>query len=232
MDDMFEIFEPRILTDSSGGSLPCRVMKPEGFDPKIDYPALLFLHGSGGNGDDNIGNLTDANIGDMFASEEWRNTYPSFVLLPQCPIDHSWVKDIRRSSYPEVKHKVLRILDTIVASNNIDTNRIYITGISRGGFGTFGMVVERPNMFAAAVPICGGWDPKDAPKLAHVPFWVFHGAADSVIDPNYSRDMVEALKTAATTVRYTEYASVGHDVWTLVYKKQELWEWLFQQKKR
>lgn len=231
MSDMFELYEPRTFTSTDGATLPYRVMKPKDLDPEKEYPLLLFLHGSGGNGDDNVGNLTDTDATALMASDEWREKHPAFVVVPHCPVDHSWIRNIRRSSFPEVKSLVLGILDEALREFNVDRDRIYVTGLSRGGFGAFGMVVERPRTFAAAVPVCGGWEPADATKVAHVPFWVFHGGADSTVKTACSLNMVKALEDAGAAVKYTEYPGVGHSCWTRAYGTTEMWAWLFEQKK-
>ncbi len=231
MSDMFDLFEPRTFSGPGGETMPYRLMKPKDLDPAKVYPLLLFLHGSGGNGNNNRGNLTDTATAALMASDEWREAHPAFVLAPHCPVDHSWAKNVRRGGFPEVKHLVLGILDEVIGEFNVDTDRIYVTGLSRGGFGAFGMVVERPDTFAAAVPVCGGWEPADAEKVARVPFWVFHGGADPIVDTDFSRNMVGALEDAGATVKYTEYPGVGHDCWTRAYGTAEMWTWMFEQRK-
>ncbi len=231
MEETTKHFEARMLTEKNGESLPYRIMKPDISKPDKPYPVLLFLHGSGGNGNDNIGNLTDTKTTQLFASENFRKKYPAYVIVPHCPIDHSWSKNIRRSNFPEIKHLVLKILKVVCEEFKVDLNRIYITGLSRGGFGTLGMVVAQPETFAAAAPVCGGWDPADADKIAAIPTWFFHGDADSVVKTDFSRNMVKGLKAIGASVKYSEYSGVGHNCWDRAYGTKEFWEWLFSQKK-
>ncbi|MEM7012387.1 MAG: prolyl oligopeptidase family serine peptidase, partial [Verrucomicrobiota bacterium] len=113
----------------------------------------------------------------------------------------------------------------------IDSKRIYVTGQSMGGFGTFAAIVQRPDLFAAAVPVCGGHQPENAEKIAGVPIWVFHGAKDTGVPVKLSRDMVEAIRKAGGDPKYTEYPNVGHNAWTPAYATAELWEWVFEQRK-
>jgi predicted peptidase len=231
MEEMMKLFEARTFTQENGESLPYRLMKPQLSNPNGRYPVLLFLHGSGGNGSNNIENMTDTKTTQLFASESFRNKHPAYIIVPHCPINHSWSKNIRRSNFPEIKHLVLKILKLVCEEFNVDLNRIYITGLSRGGFGTLGMVVAQPETFAAAAPVCGGWDPADAEKIAGVPSWFFHGDADNVVKTDFSRNMVSALEAINAPVKYTEYNGVGHNCWDRAYGTNEFWDWLFSQKK-
>ena len=113
----------------------------------------------------------------------------------------------------------------------IDPDRLYITGLSMGGFGTWDAIQRYPELFAAAVPICGGGDVSKADRLTKIPLWVFHGAEDKLVNPKWSRDMVEAIKKAGGSPKYTEYPDVGHQSWVNAYRDPELFAWLFGQKK-
>lgn len=114
----------------------------------------------------------------------------------------------------------------------IDPDRLYITGLSMGGFGTWDAIQRKPDLFAAAVPICGGGDVSKASHITKIPIWVFHGAEDNLVNPKWSRDMVEAIKRAGGNPKYTEYPGVGHHSWVPAYSDPELFEWLFSQKKK
>ncbi len=120
------------------------------------------------------------------------------------------------------------MLDELIASLPVDIDRVYLTGLSMGGFATWGWAVETPERFAAIAPICGGWDPVDAPKLKKLPIWAFHGADDDVIDITDGQDMVDAVQAAGGNVKFTIYPDGGHDVWTETYANPALYEWLLQ----
>ena len=123
----------------------------------------------------------------------------------------------------------LEAMDAFMKSHPVDRNRVYVTGQSMGGIGTFGALALRADTFAAAIPIAGGWDPKDAGKMKNVPIWVFHGDQDKRVPTQYSRDMVDAITKAGGKPKYTEYEGVGHDSWTTTYSAAETWDWLFKQ---
>ena len=129
-----------------------------------------------------------------------------------------------------VESGLARRLDQLIAKKPIDTRRIYLTGLSMGGYGTWDLIARQPERFAAAIPICGGGDPATAERIKHIPLWVFHGDADSAVKVSRSRDMVAALKQAGGEPKYTEYEGVGHDSWTRTYKSPEIYEWLFSQR--
>jgi predicted peptidase len=173
-----------------------------------------------------------------FARPENRKSYPCFLIAPQCPKDCKWV-DV---NWGAATHKtppkpsdplrlVLELISVLPKEYSIDEQRIYVTGLSMGGYGTWDLLARRPDLFAAAVPICGGGDETQAAKMARVPVWVFHGARDTVVKPARSRNMVEALKKAGGEPRYTEYPEQGHDSWVPAYKDPEMFRWLFAQKR-
>ena len=179
------------------------------------YPLVLCLHGKGGATHAPRMILGRAGIP------------PCFVLAPKVPPDEfSWAP-IRRDGMPYV----FELLDSLVDEEAVDPGRIYVTGQSMGGFATFAAVSARPDFFAAAVPVCGGWKLEDASAIHKVPMWVFHGDADKVVPAHYSRDMVKALREAGGTPRYTEYEGVGHNSWVNAYGSDELWVWLFKQRR-
>jgi predicted peptidase len=124
---------------------------------------------------------------------------------------------------------LFELLDSFIDSHPVDRQRIYLTGLSMGGFGTWDAIARRPDFFAAAIPICGGGDLKTASRIKDLPIWCFHGGADPVVAVELSRTMVDAIKAAGGHPKYTEYEGVAHDSWTQTYKNNELFQWLFQQ---
>ena len=126
---------------------------------------------------------------------------------------------------------VLELIDAVRKDYPVDPKRIYITGLSMGGFGTWDVLARRPDLFAAAVPICGGADETTAPTMATIPIWAFHGAKDPAVKVSRTRNMIEALKKAGGEPKYTEYPDVGHNSWVPAFKDPEMMKWLFAQKK-
>jgi predicted peptidase len=164
-----------------------------------------------------------------FAKEANRKNYPCFLIAPQCPAGQSWANR-KGKAQSEPGRLVLELIAALQKEFPVDAKRIYITGLSMGGFGTWDLVARRPELFAAAVPICGG-DTSKAERLAKVPIWVFHGDKDTAVKVTFSRDMVAAIEKAGGKPKYTEYKGVGHDSWTPAYRDPELMKWLFEQKK-
>ena len=210
-------------TDTAGIVLPYRIYVPEGYDAAEQYPLVLYLHGSGERGSDNRAQTSKNSVMQTLLGEENLEKYPCIVLAPQCPEERWWGDE----NIPAL----MGLLEQMKADYSVDANRIYITGISMGGYGTWKMLEEYPFYFAAAVPICGGGEPGLAPLFRKVPIWVFHGAKDSVVSPQSSRDMVEALQKADGDVKYTEYPRVNHNSWEKAYREAELFPWLFAQQK-
>lgn len=181
------------------------------------YPLVVYLHGRGGDvmTPDAPGQAAE------FAESGGYRRRPCFIIAPQCPKDGFWHGGNNKS--------VARIIRTLVKDLPVDEDRIYITGYSMGGYGTFSLVAEEPELFAAAVPVAGGGNPSTADEMAKVPFWVFHGDADAVVKVEQSRAMVEALKRARANVKYTEIPGGDHGIGVQVYRDEKLHEWLFEQ---
>lgn len=233
--DVAESFEARVYKDKQG-ELPYRLLKPANYDANKSYPLVLFLHGAGERGSDNKSQLVHG-MKD-FLSESNRNERPCFVVAPQCPKNEKWVDvDWSRDSHDTPKEpsdemtRCFEVLKQLQSEFSVDADRIYITGLSMGGYGTWDAIARRPDYFAAAAPICGGGDPKDAEKIAKLPIWVFHGDADGAVKVSRSRDMVAAIKKAGGDPKYTEYPGVGHNSWSRTYANPEFHKWLFSQKR-
>ncbi|BBO36567.1 hypothetical protein PLANPX_6179 [Lacipirellula parvula] len=232
--DLFEALE---FKGADGEVLKYRLLKPIDFDAKAKekYPLVLFLHGAGERGDDNERQLIWG--GKELGDETLRRRYPAFVLVPQCPNDAVWAQ-IRWNGDEAKPDKMsgplglsLELIESLKKEYPIDENRLYAVGLSMGGFGTWDLLERKPGYLAAAVPICGGGDPKNVGAYKSTPIWVFHGDADDVIKPELSREMIAALKAAGGTPIYTEYPGVGHNSWSPTFENRGTWDWLFAQRK-
>lgn len=204
-------------------------------DTSQPKPLIVFLHGAGERGSDNRKQLTY--IDTIFASGWFQSKYPSFVLAPQCPTGQKWVNvDWSRPSMKQPDEPgqsmfaLMQLLRQIVKKYPIDTTRIYVIGLSMGGFGVWDLLYRMPHFFAAGVPICGGADTAIAKKIAHIPIWVFHGAKDNVVPVTLSRNMVKALRKYGANPVYTEYPNVKHGAWFKALSNRQLYQWLFNQK--
>ena len=216
---------------SSGDTLPYRFLKPRNVEGGKTYPLIIFLHGAGERGNDNEKNIK--HIKDLVLNNGNRGKFPCYVIAPQCPEKLKWIESYNsvftdRPAKP--MQQFITLLEKILKENAIDPNRIYITGLSMGGFGTWDLIARYPNKFAAAVPICGGGDEKTAPKIKHIPIWAFHGAKDNTVPPEKSRKMIKALQDAGGSPGYCEYPDVEHPSWYQAYKDPYLFVWLFKQK--
>jgi predicted peptidase len=189
---------------------------PKGYAEKPSWPLVLFLHGAGERGNDL--ELVKKHGPPKLIAEG--KEFPFIVVSPQCGRDRWW---------EPFDLKVL--LDEIVEKYKVDQDRVYLTGLSMGGFGTWALAEYQPKRFAALVPICGGGDTMVARRIAHIPAWVFHGAKDTTVPPDRSVKMVEALKKAGADVKFTLYPEANHDSWTESYANPELYRWLLEQKR-
>lgn len=223
--------EAKTFKGADGGTLLYRIHAPKGKEGKL--PLVLFLHGAGERGDDNAAQVKHG-IKQFLARQE---KYPCVLVVPQCPKGQSWAA-IRRGASPTQEEKssgpmtlTIELVDSLRKELPVDPARLYVTGLSMGGYGTWDLLMRKPAMFAAGVPVCGGADKAQAPKIAQIPVWVFHGGNDGVVKTKRSQDMVAALKAAGGQPKYDEYPGVGHDSWNRAYATKELYEWLFGQRR-
>lgn len=184
------------------------------------FPLVLFLHGAGERGDDNQRQLIWG--AKHFVSDAAQAENPCFVLAPQCPRGRWWHQGGQLQL-------VCDLIDSLAAEHPVDPDRVYITGLSMGGYGTWLTLAEQPERFAAAAPVCGGGKPETAKDFVNVPLWAFHGDADRVVSVEKTREMIAALKEAGGAPRYREMPGVGHNSWTAAYSDRGLHTWMFAQ---
>ncbi|PZR24907.1 MAG: phospholipase [Citrobacter freundii] len=231
------LFSPQFFTNGKGDTLHYRQLVPDA-NPKRHYPLVIFLHGAGERGSDNISQLKWGVMN--FATEQNLLKYPAVIIAPQCPANSGWTNfgsDRSATTAPMTAEPaksmelLLALIKKIKAEGRIDTSRIYITGLSMGGFGTFDAIEREPGLFAAAVPVCGGGDPAKAASLAKLPMWIFTGSEDPTVNPEYSLNMLQALWKAGARPGFTMLPEVGHFSWLGAYTDPLMIEWLFRQHK-
>jgi predicted peptidase len=228
----------------NGDTLPYRILFPENYDRTKKYPLVLFLHGAGERGSDNEKQLVHGSS--LFLKEENRKNFPCIVIFPQCPAAGFWASvEVDRSVRPlkfEFNYRgsditpslrlAMGLTRSVIKQEAVDPDRVYVTGLSMGGMGTFEAVWREPELFAAAAPICGGGDAGAYKRAAaRVPFWIFHGASDSVVGVDLSRVMVARLKKFRAAVRYSEYPGVDHNSWDNAFAEQDFLSWMFSQRR-
>ncbi len=234
-------FQPKTYVNADGQKLPYRLLTPEKIEPGKCYPLVLLLHGLGERGTDNVKQLLWG--AGEFAKAENRRKYPCFVVVPQCPLTGLWIrgelKDLGSPNFALSKKPsepmalVLELIDKLVAKDlPVDKSRVYVTGLSMGGFGTWDLIERRPTFFAAAIPICARGDAAQAAKLKNLPIWAFHGDADPIVPVRFTKEMVAAIRKAGGSPKMTLYTGVGHDSWSATYANPEVLAWLFAQKKK
>ncbi|MEH2461096.1 prolyl oligopeptidase family serine peptidase [Nostoc sp.] len=188
-------------------------------------PTILFLHGAGERGSD-LDNVKKQGVTKIV---ELQPDFPFIVISPQCPRGQYW--NVERLS---------ALLDEAMSDEKpqsayasyIDPDRVYLTGLSMGGYGTWHLAAAQPERFAAIAPICGGGNPQAARKLKNLPVWAFHGARDNVVPLRESEIMVSALKARDGDVKFTVYPEAAHDSWTQTYNNPELYEWFLQHRRQ
>ena len=202
--------------------LPYRLMSPAKVQSGVRYPLVVFLHGAGQRGDDNERQLLG--LPEQMADAEWRKRFPCFLLAPQCPTQSSWTS---------LDDELIDLIGDVMKRQPIDPERVYLTGLSMGGFGCWTLAAREPDRFAAVVPICGGGDPKSAKRLIDVPIWAVHGDADKAVPVQSSREMIAAIREVGGKPNYTELPGVGHDSWTQTYRDPNgVLKWMFEQQNR
>ncbi len=215
-----------------------RLMKPPKVEKGKQYPLVIFLHGAGERGQDN--KLQLLYFPTQMAQPTWRNKFPCYVLAPQCRNDKRWVEVDWSSPHdptmPESPggqlQAVMKMIETTLAEEQVDRSRVYLTGLSMGGFGSFDLAIRKPDWFAAVAPICGGADTTRISAIKDLPAWIIHGDKDSVVPVERSRSAVAALKAAGAEPKYQELPGVDHNSWTPGYSDENgVIPWMFQQKK-
>jgi predicted peptidase len=232
VEEREKLLLPRVFKNARGETLLYRVFIPQDYDAKMKYPLVLYLHGGGGRGDDNRKQFDGGNgyLIDFFTGAEAQARYPSFVVAPQSPMQEGWIEYDSITPTRQVR-LVYEMIGELQRSYSIDTTRIYVSGQSMGGFGTFAIISEYPTTFAAGVALCGGGDLAKVSRLVKTPIWAFHGAKDEAVSVERSRTITAAIKKAGGQARYTEYADGDHLVWPRVVKETELLPWLFAQRR-
>ncbi len=233
--DVNSVFEKKEFT-RNGYTLRYRLYIPRNYDCGEMYPLVLFLHGAGERGSDNEKQMTVA-LPTIFADPS-SPVYDSIVMAPQCPEGRQWVaSDYETGTYsiadtPEtaVLENTLAALDEVIKEYNVDVDRIYVTGISMGGYGTWDLLSRHGARFAAGMPICGGGDPSYAKLLKRIPIRTFHGNADPAVPVSGTRKMFASIRKAGgENISYTEFDGWSHNVWDKAYSDTSNFVWMFEQ---
>jgi predicted peptidase len=212
-------FLHRVFKDKDGNEAKYIVFVPHDYKGDRPYPLILFLHGAGETGTDGE---KQAAVGIGPAIKKQEKTFPFIVVFPQSQ-KRTWKAD------SDDAQRALAIVAEVTKHYRVDPKRMYLTGLSMGGFGTWSLAAQYPDRWAAIVPICGGGNPADADKIKHIPCWCFHGDADKAVKVERSREMIQALKKAGGQPRYDEYPGVGHNSWDRAYGTADLYQWLLMQ---
>jgi predicted peptidase len=245
MNDAAKAFEEKSIRYTGGEykdeEFKYRLLSPAKVEAGKKYPLVVFLHGAGERGDDNVAQLQY--FPEMMAKAEYHEKYPCFIIAPQCREGKSWSGFGRRrnnagntasdANEPSDQLKVvMQILEKTIKENPVDTSRLYLTGLSMGGYGSWDWATREPARFAAVVPICGGGDDSKADRLVKLPIWAVHGDKDEAVPVERTRTMIAAIKKAGGNPKYTELAGVGHNSWTPAYNDPDgVVKWMFEQKK-
>ncbi|HSI69575.1 MAG TPA: PHB depolymerase family esterase [Gillisia sp.] len=218
-------------------TLNYRILYPANFSKDEKYPVVLFLHGAGERGNDNESQLTHG--GELFL--EQHKEFPAIVIFPQAPKDDYWAKvEVERDSIPyqfnfkneeeptKALHLVMALLNSVTAEAYVDTNRIYIGGLSMGAMGTFELISRQPETFAAAFAICGGANPaivENYPPKFNI--WIFHGEKDDIVIPEYSKIMAREINSHGGNAKLSLYPNDNHNSWDSAFAEPYLLPWLF-----
>lgn len=203
-----------------GHAIPYLLYLPKEYGTKTGkWPLMLFLHGRG----ESHGPLSLVKKWGLPRLIERGESYPFLVVSPQCPAAESW-------GQPGQQALLIGLLDHLVKGYQVDPDRIYLTGLSMGGYGAWRLAADHPARFAAVAPVCGGGKPEDGGKLKDLPIWVFHGTEDTAVPLERSVEMVEAIRRAGgTKVRFTTLEGIGHNSWEAAYASPDLYDWLGKQ---
>lgn len=224
-------------------SIYYRVLFPENFDPKKQYPILFFLHGSGERGNDNEKQLTHG--GKLFLKDDIRKQFPAIVVFPQCPENSFWANvefpldasgqrtfNFQKKGKPtKAMHALLGMIDNFLDKPFVDHKQVYVAGLSMGGMGTFELLRRKTKIFAAAIAICGGDNIANVQKYKNVPLWIFHGEKDNVVPARLSTIISDQLKVLGKEGKLTLYPDANHNSWDSAFAEPKLLPWLFSNRK-
>lgn len=234
-------FQPALYM-INGYTLPYQVMFPKDYDASKQYPLLVFLHGAGERGNDNVKQLAN---GKDFLINNFQSAYPAIVIAPQCPESSYWAnveKSVigNKSSFvfglndepTPAMETLISLINNWLKSGKVNADQVYVGGLSMGGMGTYELLWRMPDTFAAAFAICGGSDINKVVDSTHnTALWIFHGAKDDIVPPQLSRDLYNEAKAAGNEVKYTEYPDANHGSWINVFQSTDLIPWLYNHKR-
>lgn len=216
-----KMFTTRKHTNLNGDTLSYQLLMPLDYDSMKRYPIVVCLPYGGG--------VEGCPPAQLLLSEINRKKHPSFLFVPYSPEGTGWGGI---PNYPTIDTLVFETVDALRSEfTSIDEKRFYVTGVSKGGYGSWHFICTKPDMFAAAIPVCGEGNPNHAPKIANVAVWAFHGEKDRNVPVEGSRSMIMAIKKAGGDPKYTEFPKEGHDIWNGVTSTPTLLDWLFEQKR-
>ena len=224
---------------SENDTLNYRILYPENFSEKEEYPVVLVLHGAGERGDDNEAQLVHGS--DLFLKADNRNEFPAIVIFPQAPKNDYWAKvEVKRDTMPfqfDFRNKekptkslslVMKMMDSVVTQKFVNDNKVYVGGLSMGGMGTYEILYKKPEMFAAAFAICGGANPEIASEYQKgLNIWIFHGEKDDVVPSALSKDMAREINHHGGNAKLSLYPNDNHNSWDSAFAEPHLLPWLF-----
>lgn len=233
-----EEYAKYVFTDTlNQTTLPYRMLSPETINSGEKYPLVVFLHGSGERGTDNEKQL--AHGASTFSNPANVDKYPSYVVFPQCK-ERTWTEKYSAQSFmpgapiPQISKQeeaIVAMINSLIEDYPIDRDRIYLVGISMGGIATYDLACRYPDLFAAAVPICGAVNPERLNEARNVNFMIFHGEEDDEIPSICGREAYKSLSAAGANVDYVEFAGMGHECWSSAFNYPTLLPWLYSQSK-
>ena len=235
--NMTGLFKAESFTSSKGTKINYRIYLPNDYSTEKEYPLILFLHGAGQAGSDNESQLK-LGICEPFKNKS-SEIYDCIVLAPQCPSGCKWV-DVQNwgdCKYDSEKIPESAPLAAVVelfirtrTAYSVDKDRVYVTGLSMGGYGTWDLLVRHPDLFAAAMPLCGGADYRKAELIKDIPIWTFHGKLDGTVPYLGTEKMANTLKELGGNCRFTLYPTMEHGIWPTVYAREDILPWLLSKK--
>ncbi|WP_231463322.1 MULTISPECIES: prolyl oligopeptidase family serine peptidase [unclassified Pedobacter] len=225
-------------------SISYRILFPENFNATQKYPVLFVLHGRGESGNDNEKQLTHG--AKLFLKDEVRKNFPAIIVFPQCAADSYWAnvnittddKGKRNFSFLEggkptkAMHALQNMVKNFLKKPFVNKQQVYVGGLSMGGMGTFELLRRQRKIFAAAFAICGGDNTNNIKNYQNIPLWIFHGAKDDVVPPEFSMAIAERLKSVGKEVKFTLYPNANHNSWNSAFAEPQLLPWLFSHKKQ